>query len=186
MSLGRGARFDQVRSDGELVVVGEQRAAGEAQRAVVEHGVGGAGRGAGRVQLGGRDRLRPGPGRRPRPVSTSPGELVPADRALVRDVPGAGQAVDHERAQRDDEVGDDGRRAALVGDERASCPSAARAAGSSSPCSTRGGRTPTTCAHDRAVGIHLDSPASFDAPYTESGFGVSHSSYGVAFSPSNT
>ena len=79
----RGERFAEV---------GEQRAAREAQGAVVEHGVGGAGRGPGRVEIGGRDRLDAG-----RVVARGAQhlarELVPAHRALVRDVPGARAAA---------------------------------------------------------------------------------------------
>ena len=59
-----------------LVVV-QQVDAAQAQRGVVEHGVGRAGRGAGRVELGGRDRLDPA-GVVARGRQDRPGELEPA------------------------------------------------------------------------------------------------------------
>ena len=142
-------RASRRRGGGGLAEVGEELVCA-CRRSDVEDGVGGPGRGAGRFELGGRDRFDASPGRRPRPRPPRR-ELVPADRALIRHVPDAGRRSTTRRAQHRREVGDDRRVAALVVDE------AHRRVASRTSRRTvlrhvarRTARTPTTCARPRA------------------------------------
>ena len=96
--------------------VGQERPAREAQGAVVEHRVRRARRRPGRIEIGGRDRLD-ARGIVAGGAQHLARELEPADRALVRHVPRAGQALDDEAAQHEREVGGDRGATALVVDE---------------------------------------------------------------------
>ena len=77
---------------------GEKREPTEAQGGVVQHGVGRARRGPGRVEVGGDGpyppRIEAGN------LQHGPGELEPRHRALVRDVEDAGPAFDGQPADR--------------------------------------------------------------------------------------
>ena len=89
-----GPRTHQVEEGADEVVegvavVGEQGAAGETERSVVELGVRRASRGPGRIEVGGLDRLHPARVAAGR-SEHDPGELVPRERALVGHVPRAG------------------------------------------------------------------------------------------------
>ena len=96
-----------------LVVVGEHRQPRQAQRGVVEDGVGRALRRPGRVELGRADRnhavlVGTGEGER------SPRQPPPRRRALVGDVEHARQAARHQADDRRREVGGERRAPALV------------------------------------------------------------------------
>ena len=152
---------------------------------VVEHAVGRSWGRAWRIEIGGADRsdhLRILPHRR----HDAAHELVPADRALVGDVMDAGPALDGEPAQHRRQIGGERRAAALVVDERQRRRARRRGARRCAPCSNRARRTPTTCARPSRPGRPRCSPASFDRPYTDSGFGASRSWYGRSSVPSNT
>ena len=100
-----------------LAEVAQQRHAGGREHGVVEHAVGRARRGPGRLEVGRRDR--------PHHLGVAAGggddvadELVPADRALVGGVVDAADPPVAQATQQRGEVGGERRVAVLVVDER--------------------------------------------------------------------
>ena len=156
---------------------GEKLLAAESESGVVEHGIGGPRCRPRRIEVCGRDRLDPR-GSRPASAQHLAGEAVPGRRALVRDVEeaaAAGRAPSRRpsRPSRSPSVG-----LPRWSSTKRSGPPAAEAKDRLHHVAARLVRTPRPCGRSCAPSSSSRSPPSLERPYTDNGFGPSHSMYG--------